>query len=76
MAQVILAYTNHGVIPYASATALLKSRIKDGYWYEDEDLEEAQKALSYGNDASAWKFLSSRSDYEYEGVQIAWVQDE
>lgn len=63
----IQAHEKHGTFVYESALGLLQRRIEDGYWYYDED-EKAAEAATASEDA-AWRFLDSRSDYEYEYVE-------
>lgn len=67
--EVIVAHEKNGTFLYASAENLLRMRIKQGFWYNGEDAKLAEMALSNGEDA-AWEFLKSRSDYEYESVEL------
>lgn len=68
MDEVIVADEKHGTALYKTAFGLLKKRVEDGYWYSDADRLMAETALEGGED-TAWRFLESRSDYEYEGVE-------
>lgn len=56
----------------SAALLLLKERIADGYWYDEDDEEHglpiATAAIEKGG-AAAWEFLESRRDYEYEWVE-------
>lgn len=82
--NVILAYGKQGTEVWASALALLKRRLDEGYWYDDEDAslrlkadpaepvteaEVARRIVGRENESAAWRFLQRRSDHEYEGVE-------
>ena len=47
---------------------IIRERIKDGYWYEGEDLVQAQEILNSGIGAYGW--LRTRNNYEYEGIEL------
>lgn len=80
MTEVIIAHEKHGTFTYSSARALLESRVNDGYWYNNWDdgnpkhqwADLADAALI--NETSAWHFLESRQDHEYEYVEIQEIQ--
>jgi hypothetical protein len=51
----------------AAAAAVVRERIQDGYWYDDEAVKSANYYLSR-NKALSW--LRTRSRHEYEGVTL------
>ena len=53
----------------SAALKLLKERVEDGFWYDDEDQAVAEDIAKYGSGEKAWKFLESRRDHEYEWVE-------
>jgi hypothetical protein len=53
-----------------AALGLLQERHNQGFWYYDEDAQEAAAILDSQNGIRAWAFLESRSDYEYEYVSL------
>jgi hypothetical protein len=73
MTEVIVAHEKHGTFTYATAVGLLKRRLDEGYWYYDDDANAAFKALQ-GGEQTAWEFLESRSDHEYEYVELQEVR--
>ncbi len=51
----------------ATAAAIVRMRLKEGYWYFDTEIDSANHYLEQKK-ASQW--LRSRSNYEYEGVSL------
>lgn len=72
--EVFVAYEKHGTSIHAQATTILNRRIREGYWYDDETVQNAMRALIQGEEA-AWQFLDSRSDHEYEAVERQLVEE-
>lgn len=54
-----------------TALAIVSRRVQEGYWYEDEDAETAQKAVDEKDGKLAWWLLQKRQDHEYEGFEIS-----
>ena len=69
--DVLLAYEKHGVVPYASALAVITRRVSEGYWYDDP--EEYEWIINSNDEAAARSFLHRRAEYEYEGYEWARV---
>lgn len=68
----VLAREKHGDFIYESALVCLRERLKygrSGTYYDQETFEEALDILNFGSEEKAWRFLDSRSDYEYEFVE-------
>ena len=54
--------------PELMASSVIRDRINDDYWYDEDELASAEVAISSG---SAWQWLSRRrSNYEYESVEL------
>jgi hypothetical protein len=60
---------------------ILRERVEAGYWYDDEDEAEARNALEHAESdlvakngtwrtTPAARFLASRSEHEYERVDL------
>lgn len=71
--QLVRFDTKYGAIYYTSDSLenifskVLKERIEEGYWYLDEEDQEARNALA---ENKAFNFLLWRQDYEYEGFEV------
>ena len=74
MTTVIVTHEKHGTFTYESALSLVKQRLDDGYWYYDEAKDEAQTVVDGGSEDTAWAFLESRKDVEYEYVEKQTVR--
>ena len=55
---------------YASALKLLGQRVKDGFWYNNENQEIAERIVEAESGKKAWKFLHRRRDHDYEHVRL------
>jgi hypothetical protein len=68
--SVIIAHEKHGTFGYTSALELLDQRVvREPYWYAGDALTRAKEILASQDEDAAWRFLSSRRDYEYEYVE-------
>lgn len=67
--NIIIAHEKHGDFPYASAKAVVRERLKEGYWYDEEAEAEAREALTRGEGACL-EFLGTRAEHEYEGFTV------
>lgn len=85
--MVIVADGKYGTETYATALALLKQRLAEGIYYEDDGLAmwrtRAQRIVAAGSDTkrdpamverAALNFLRSRSEFEYEGIEVQTVR--
>jgi hypothetical protein len=81
--RIIMVKDKNGIYPKSSQTGkfgdaaleLLAERVEDGYWYDDEDQDEAFGIVARGDGVAAWEFLQNRSyeGYEYETVWEAKI---
>ena len=66
---VYVGYEKNDTAVYATPLAAVVARIDSTYEYEDQEvLLEAFKVVAMQDQGKAWKFLMSRSDYEYERI--------
>lgn len=74
----IVAYGKHGTDLYESALKLLEERITEGYWYDNWNdgnpmhqwKDRADDALKRQDENIAYRFLTARQEFEYEGFEI------
>lgn len=60
-----------------AALDLLKKRVDEGFWYDDEVQLEAEAIVAGADDDSAYMaldFLESRTHCEYEYVEVQYTQ--
>jgi hypothetical protein len=69
----IVAHEKHGTFLYETALGLLQQRVKEG-WYYGDDQAKAEAVLAEGSEDKAWKFLKARSAHEYENVEMQKVR--
>jgi len=57
---------------HASALKLVTERVEDGYWYDDEAQQIAERITKKQDGNAAWGFILRRSNskHEYETVRL------
>lgn len=67
---------------YRAAMKLLTKRYDEGFWYENWDdgdpknqwADRARIIIDADDTRAAWNFLKERSDFEYEYVELDYLQ--
>lgn len=60
-----------------SALRLVRERLADSLaeWYAGNDRRRAERILAEKNGEQAWRFLYGRRQHQYEGVELACVEE-
>lgn len=68
----IIAHGKHGDEIYDSALELIKERLDQGWYGEDDGIVEnaAKRLIATENEVGGRDFLLSRRNFEYEGITI------
>ena len=53
-----------------AALKIVLERNEDGYWYDERDKQILDRILTNKNGKLALRFLKSRDNFEYEGVEV------